>query len=218
MAAATGLILAERNLNFGALVMSAGISGSDLAEAEILLREILNPQVAQWCSQQENCSPIDVEGNALARGITAGNVESVREGSRNSRWFNTFVDSYRHACGGMDCAVHPTRQGFAGIYQQAVFEKVLESYIASVKNPRQCKPLPSLNDLRVEWRKRERIGADIARAHPDRQRPLKPGVTEAEQKEIHQFLRAIHGSDSAGAQRAIDAYNLGYRTGRVPRS
>ena len=216
MAAATGVILAERNLNFGALAMSAGISAADLAEAEILLREFLNPRVADWCSQQEKCTPIDVESNARTQGLTAGSVQSVLSGSRNSRWFNTFVDSYRHACGGMDCAVHPTRQGFAGIYQQAVFEKVMESYVASVKAPRQCRRMPSQDALRQEWDKRERIGEDIARANPVRVKALQPGVTEVDKKEIHTFLQAIHGSDSAGAKRAIDAYNLAYRTGRVP--
>ncbi|MFK7915866.1 MAG: hypothetical protein AB8B93_18280 [Pseudomonadales bacterium] len=216
MAAATGVILAERNLSFGALVMSAGISGSDLAEAEILLREYLNPQVADWCGAQQKCTPINIEGNARNQGLTAGSAQSVLAGSRNSRWFNTFVDSYRHACGGMDCAVHPTRAGFTGIYQQAVYEKIMESYIAAVKTPRQCKPMPKLSELRQEWQQRERIGENIARANPVSVQPLKPGVTDEEQKEMQQFLREIHGADRTGSQRAIDAYNEGYRTGRVP--
>ena len=217
MVAASAEILRRRNANPLALAMSFGVSQQDLIEAEWLLTQRLNPRVEDWCGAQDNCNLIDIEDNSFAHGVVAGDHTSVLSGSRNTRWFNTFIDSSRHVCGGLDCSIHPTAAGFEGIYKEEIYQGIDSSFARAKKADKQCGPLPSVAKLRDEWAEREEIAAKISIENQVDHVPLKPGETPDEEKEMRAFFHRIHDGDRSAAEQAIRAYLETRRTRRMPR-
>lgn len=132
-----------------ALHMSLSVVSSELGAADRILRERINPTISQFCEDfpwyqmpegqsppdRLRCDVIEVQDN---------NRVSIAHETRNPQ-FNTFINSYRKKCGGLDCSVHPTRLGYEEIYAQPVAEKLSLAY--EEKSVDLNPELPSLEEL-----------------------------------------------------------------------
>src|SRR5690606_36666602 len=91
------------SLNPALVLMDAAVGGDDMANAELLIVEELNPTVREICEQiLERCRVAEVEDAAIGHGINA-NAES--------RWFNTCTDAQDLVQGSVDGAVLPNEKG-----------------------------------------------------------------------------------------------------------
>lgn len=210
---ATEAVLAAANLNPWVLAMSLTISGNDLRNAERLLSDHLNPAVARWCegsnSNRETvseCSVVDINGNSLRHGITA---------RKDTRWFNTFINSSREICGGMDCSIHPNRAGYVGIYQEPFATELAQRYGRILEeeknNPVDLTnlPIPSEKKLRLLAQERnEQMRKKAKRLKPQRAlieviRDKNPDLRLSQDKidDIVEFFRKV---DAASIQPFLD--------------
>lgn len=133
------------------MAFTAAVTGIDMGNAHILLKDYLNPRVRQWCGQSNTCRLIDVENRAMRHGINADPIER--------RWFNTFIDSQRRFCGGLDCSVHPNRAGFRGIYRDPVAQNLSRSYGETINRERGLSLASLTQNLRAIQSLRPNLGS-----------------------------------------------------------
>ena len=97
-----------------------GVSVTELRGASRILRNHINPKIAEWCGQISYCSLLDVQEHAFRNGIGNSNDRD--------RWFNTFFDSQHRVQGSWDGSVHPNEKGHKEIYTPLIRDAIEDLY------------------------------------------------------------------------------------------
>ncbi len=97
-----------------------GVSVTELRGASRILRNHINPKIAEWCGQISYCSLLDVQERAFRNGIGNSNDRD--------RWFNTFFDSQYRVQGSWDGSVHPNEKGHKEIYTPLIRDAIEDLY------------------------------------------------------------------------------------------
>lgn len=214
-----------------ALGMSLAVSGPELAVADRILEDHINTKVAEFCMRFPDLASDDARAAQRNDDQSRCEVIEIQEEvtvslakSSTRPQFNTFINSYREDCGGLDCSIHPTRIGYEEIYTIPVYNKLQQSY---QKIPDVVLGVPSQDDLDDDRSRRTALNQKVTRENPSKtwpQQKPKPGDQPVD-KNLQRFvevvtMRAACEKDVLGISETDspeDAFDILMQVGEVER-